>query len=95
MTEAEVELAARSDPDALPLTEAQLSRMKPVPLARHVRWKLSLSQSEFSARFHIPVGTLRDWEQGRSEPDAAATAYLRVIAEDPDAVRRVLDKAPA
>ena len=30
-----------------------------------------LSQEEFAAQFHIPIGTLRDWEQGRKEPDAA------------------------
>ena len=27
------------------------------------------AQEEFAARFRIPLGTLRDWEQGRSEPD--------------------------
>ena len=31
---------------------------------------LFLSQEEFAAQFHIPIGTLRDWEQGRKEPDA-------------------------
>jgi putative transcriptional regulator len=40
------------------------------------------------ARFQIPLGTLRDWEQGAAEPDQAARTYLRVIARDPEAVRR-------
>jgi putative transcriptional regulator len=31
-------------------------------------------------RYRIPLGTLRDWEQGRSYPDAPARAYLEVIA---------------
>jgi putative transcriptional regulator len=39
----------------------------------------------------VPIGTLRDWEQGRAEPDQTARAYLLVIASDPDAVRHALD----
>jgi putative transcriptional regulator len=39
----------------------------------------------------FPVGTLRDWEQGRVEPDQAARAYLTVIARNPKAVRKALE----
>jgi putative transcriptional regulator len=53
-----------------------------------------LTQEEFAARFRIPLGILRDWEQGASEPDHAARAYLTVIARDPKAVTRALDSAP-
>jgi putative transcriptional regulator len=49
-----------------------------------------LTQEEFSARYHIPLGTLRDWEQHRAEPDQAARAYLKVIAKDPDFVAAAL-----
>jgi putative transcriptional regulator len=35
---------------------------------------LGLTQQEFSVRFLIPLGTLRDWEQGAAEPDQAARA---------------------
>jgi putative transcriptional regulator len=52
---------------------------------------LGLSQEQFAERFKIPVGTLRDWEHGRVEPDQAARAYLMVIARIPDAVREALD----
>jgi len=90
MTDEEVLAAARSDPDAQPLTEAQLKRMRRVPYAKHVRWKVGLSQSEFARRFQIPIGTLRDWEQWRSEPDQAALAYLKVIAADARFVERAL-----
>src|SRR5262245_45564951 len=93
MTEEEVEAAARSDPDAQPLTEAQLKRMRRVPFAKHVRWKVGLSQAEFARRFQIPIGTLRDWEQWRSEPDQAALAYLKVIAADARFVERALAAA--
>ena len=34
-------------------------------------------------------GTLRDWEQGRSQPDQPARAYLAVIARDPEHVNRL------
>jgi putative transcriptional regulator len=37
-----------------------------------------------------PLGTLRDWEQGRVEPDQAARPYLTVIAQEPETVRDAL-----
>jgi Domain of unknown function (DUF5615) len=43
--------------------------------------------------FGIPIGTLRDWEQHRAEPDQAARSYLAVIAADPGAVRKALEVA--
>ena len=55
-----------------------------------IRRALGLSQEEFSARYHIPIGTLRDWERNRCEPDQAARAYLQVIAREPEIVRSVL-----
>lgn len=93
MTEEEVLAAARSDPDAQPLTDDQLKRMKRVSFAKHVRWKLHMSQTDFASAFHIPIGTLRDWEQHRCEPDQAARAYLTVIARNPKAVRKALQPA--
>ena len=90
MTDDEIVAAALSDPDAQPLTEERLARMKPTSRARLIRRALSLSQEEFATRFAIPLGTLRDWEQGRKEPDAAARAYLRVIARNPAAVAEAL-----
>lgn len=90
MTDEEKHAAALSDPDAQPITDEKWKRMKRVPRARTLRRALGLSQEEFAARFHIPIGTLRDWEQGRAEPDQAARAYLRVIAAAPDVVQRAL-----
>ena len=52
---------------------------------------VDLLAEEFAARFQIPLGTLRDWEQGAAEPDQAARAYLKVIARDPEAVSRALN----
>jgi len=90
MTDAQRHRAAVNDPDAQPLTEEDLSRMKRTPQAKIIRRALGLSQEDFAARYHIPLGTLRDWEQGRVEPDQAARAYLKVIAREPDTVREAL-----
>jgi len=86
-----VETAARADRDAQPLTESDLKRMERTPQAKIIRRALELTQEEFAVRYHIPLGTLRDWEQGRAEPDQPAKAYLTLIARDPDHVNRTLN----
>jgi putative transcriptional regulator len=86
----QIEAAAAADPDNPPLTPAQRARLHRVPRVKTLRWNLGLSQEEFVSRFQIPLGTLRDWEQGRTEPDQAARAYLDVIAHDPENVRKAL-----
>jgi tetratricopeptide (TPR) repeat protein len=53
-----------------------------------------LTQEQFAACFRIPIGTVRDWEQGICEPDAAARAYLIVIAVDPIGVCKAFVAAP-
>jgi putative transcriptional regulator len=90
MTDAEIQAAAAADHDARPMTPEQLESARRVPRVRTLRRALGLTQEEFAARYHIPLGTLRDWEQGRVEPDQAARAYLTVIARAPDAVRDAL-----
>ena len=94
MTDAQITAAAVTDPDAQPLTPELLANMRRLPPTRRLRRELGLSQEEFALRYHIPVGTLRDWEQGRFEPDAAARAYLAVIAREPETVRRALAMTP-
>jgi putative transcriptional regulator len=92
MTPEQKHAAAMSNPDARPLTPEDFAsgKLKRTPQVKIIRRALGLSQEEFAARFHIPVGTLRDWEQGRSEPDAPGRAYLTVIARQPDVVREAL-----
>ena len=90
MTEEEVEAAAWADPDARPFTDEERAKAKRVPRIKTLRRALRLTQEEFAARYKIPLGTLRDWEQGRCEPDQPARAYLHVIAHDPEGVRRAL-----
>ena len=94
MTEAEIEEAADSDPDAIPMTEEEWEAAPRVPRIKTLRRALQLTQEEFASRYRIPLGTLRDWEQGRSEPDQTARAYLKVIAADPETIQRLLQVEP-
>lgn len=55
-----------------------------------LRRRMALTQAEFSAQFGFNIGRLRDWEQGRSSPDGALRAYLKVIERERDAVERAL-----
>jgi putative transcriptional regulator len=86
----QIEAAAANDRDNPPLTKAQLEQLRRVPRVKTLRRGLGLTQEEFAARYQIPLGTLRDWEQGRTEPDQAARAYLNVIAHDPETVESAL-----
>ena len=76
-----------------PLTDDEFERGHGAVLARRARDATGLSQNAFAARFGIPAGSLRDWEQGRRAPDAAAQSYLRVIARMPGAVAKALHDA--
>ena len=82
------------DPENPPSTKEQLARMKRVSFAKHLRFKFGFTQKEFAKLYHIPIGTLRDWEQHRCEPDAPARALLKVIAVDPEGVAKALNSGP-
>lgn len=88
--EEDIEAAARSDRDNPPLTPEMQAQLRPVPRVKTLRRALGLTQEEFAARYHIPLGTLRDWEQGRSQPDQPARAFLTVIARAPKEVADLL-----
>lgn len=90
MTEEELEANALSDPDNPPLTDEELKRFRRVPNPKIIRQRLNLTQEQFAEQFEIPIGTLRDWEQGARQPDSAARAYLRVIEKAPQAVQQAL-----
>jgi putative transcriptional regulator len=60
---------------------------------RAMRIKLGMTQEAFAIRYGLTLARVRDWEQGRSAPDGAARAYLKVIEKEPEAVERAL--APA
>jgi putative transcriptional regulator len=58
-----------------------------------IRSRLQLAQPEFAARFGLSLGTVRDWEQGRTMPDRPAQVLLRVIEAEPGLVQRVVETA--
>jgi len=95
MTDGEVLAAARSDPDAQPLTPEQLAKMRRVSRVKVLRQRLGMTQAEFAQAFHLPITTLRDWEQHRSVPDAPARALLLAIERDPEVMRGLLSDRAA
>ncbi len=86
----EIEAIASRDHENPPLSDARPGQLRALPRVKTLRRALALTQEEFAVRYQIPLGTLRDWEQGRSEPDQPAKAYLTVIARDPEGVERAL-----
>jgi len=54
-----------------------------------VRLDLKMSQPQFSKLLGVPVGTIRDWEQGRRQPDCAAVTLLKVAEKHPEVLREI------
>jgi len=91
MTDEDIDRQIAEDPDVAPvLSDREFAAAR----VRTVRRKLKLTQAEFAARFRVPLGTLRDWEQGRREPDAPALALLQIIEREPAAATRALARDP-
>jgi putative transcriptional regulator len=76
----------------LRVTYVQVNRPTPTDV-RAVRQKLGLSQTKFAARFGFTPATVRNWEQGRTQPDGPARVLLAVIAHHPEAVDDALRQA--
>src|SRR3954452_24111257 len=93
LTEEDIERLAREDPDNPPSTEEELARGVAARDVRLAREKTGLSQSQFAKRYRINLARLRDVEQGRTMPDSAFLAYIRVIHREPEAVDRALNAA--
>ncbi len=60
---------------------------------RAVRARTGLSQDRFAKRFGFSASAVREWEQGRRQPEAAARVLLLVIATHPEVVDEVLAAA--
>ena len=98
-TEADIARHAREDGTQPPSDRewrkmVREGRVKLVPPAsvdvRVIRESLRLSQSEFAARFGFTAGAVRQWEQGRRQPQGPARVLLTIIAREPGAVSRAL-----
>lgn len=57
---------------------------------KNLREKANKNQNEFAKMIGVSIGTLRNWEQGRRQPEGAALALLKLVAADPEYVARVL-----
>jgi putative transcriptional regulator len=57
---------------------------------RAIRRRLGVNQRDFAARFGFTLGAVRDWEQGRRQPERSARILLKIIEREPEAVERVL-----
>lgn len=62
----------------------------PAPDVAAIRKRLGLSQDRFARKFGLSPATVRDWEQGRRQPDAPARNFLRVIEYAPETVERAV-----
>lgn len=93
MTDEDVLSAAASDPDAQPMSPRELAGMRRVSPVKLLRLRLGMTQLQFAEAYGLPVGTLRDWEQHRSRPDAPALALLRAIDREPETMARLLRQA--
>jgi putative transcriptional regulator len=65
------------------------------PNVAEIRRRLGLSQDRFAKKFGLSPATVRDWEQGRRQPDAPARNLLRVIDYAPETVERALTQGEA
>lgn len=90
LTTDELTTAAESDPDNLPLDDRTLARLRRPLDVKAIRKGLKLTQQQFAQEFGLELRTVQDWEQGRVLPTGAARTLLRVIEQDPNAVRRAL-----
>ena len=55
-----------------------------------IRKKLALSQCSFATQFGFTTHSIRNWEQGSRKPPLQTRAFLKVIAQNPAAVREAL-----
>ena len=61
------------------------------PLAvKIIRKRLHVSQTQFAHLIGVSAATLRNWEQGRTYPEGAARALLKIASHRPDAVLEAL-----
>ena len=74
-------------------SDAVVHRVAVVPEdidVKRIRNARGYTQARFAATYGFSVDAIRNWEQGRRKPDAAARALLTVIAKEPEAVERAL-----
>jgi putative transcriptional regulator len=82
--------------DAVAFAEGDTTRGRIATIdVKAVRAATKLSQDKFAVEYRLRPATVRDWEQGRRQPEGASAVYLRMIAADPEGVQQILAKVPA
>ena len=64
----------------------------PVPDVVAIRGKTGLSQPAFAKSIGVPLGTLKNWEQGRRRPEGSARVLLALIEKRPSIVQEELGR---
>ena len=59
----------------------------PEPNVVAIRGKTGLSQPVFAKSIGVPLGTLKNWEQGRRRPEGPARVLLALIEKRPSIVQ--------
>jgi putative transcriptional regulator len=59
---------------------------------KKIRTRLGLSQESFAQTYGFALSAVRDWEQGRRQPERSARILLKVVDKEPEAVTRALAK---
>jgi putative transcriptional regulator len=59
---------------------------------RSIRDQTHQTQEGFARTYGFSVAAVRDWEQGRRQPERAARILLAMIAEEPETVKRVMGR---
>ena len=60
---------------------------------KKIRTRLGLSQQSFAQTYGFALSAVRDWEQGRRQPERSARILLKVVEKEPEAVTRALAKS--
>ncbi len=61
---------------------------------KDIREELGQSQASFAELLKIPVGTLRNWEQGRRVPRGPAQSLLAIVEHLPKQSLSILRQLP-
>lgn len=73
------------------LKSHKVTKRAPMTIApqelRDVREKLNLSQAVFAHYLHTGETTYQNWEQGRARPNAQAVLLIRMVQQNPEALK--------
>jgi putative transcriptional regulator len=89
LTEALMEPEEKATPllPLVPQSTVQVPKTIDVAAIRH---KTGLSQAAFASRIGVPVGTVRNWEQGHRFPQGPARVLLALLDRNPLIVEEIL-----